>query len=69
MIDDQQPIPETFYDLTDKLEDYAVETRYPDDWFEIPLEEAKEAFQVAKRIKEYVLEKMLLTSAPQEGGR
>jgi HEPN domain-containing protein len=69
LIDDQQPIPEAFYDLTDKLEDYAVETRYPDDWFEIPLEEAKEAFQVAMRIKEYVLEKMHLTSAPQEGGR
>ncbi len=39
----------------DKLTDYAVEVRYPDDWFEPDLIEAKKAFKIAKKIKEVVL--------------
>ena len=58
LINERQPVPEVIYDLADKLEDYAVETRYPDDWLEIPLDEAQEAFQIAKNIKEFVLKKM-----------
>jgi HEPN domain-containing protein len=60
MISEQQPVPETIYDLAEKLEDYAVETRYPDDWFDIPLVEAEEAFDIAKNVKEYVLSKISL---------
>jgi HEPN domain-containing protein len=42
----------------DKLTDYAVEIRYPDDWFEPSLTEAKEAFKIAKRIKGFVEKRM-----------
>ncbi len=42
----------------DKLTDYAVEIRYPDDWFEPSLTDAKEAFKIAKRIKEFVEKRM-----------
>ena len=37
------------------LTDYAVEARYPDDWREIPLEEAAEALSLARGFREYVL--------------
>ncbi|MBU0599591.1 HEPN domain-containing protein [bacterium] len=43
----------------DKLSDYAVEVRYPDDWFEPALEDAKEALEIAKRIKEFVLTRII----------
>ncbi|NOR77416.1 MAG: HEPN domain-containing protein [Methanophagales archaeon] len=42
----------------DKLTDYAVEVRYPEDEFEPTLEEAKESFDIAKKIKEFVLNKI-----------
>ncbi|MCK4475732.1 MAG: HEPN domain-containing protein [Methanophagales archaeon] len=45
----------------DKLTDYAIEIRYPEEWFEPTLEEAKEAFEIAKKIKEFVLNKIAFT--------
>jgi HEPN domain-containing protein len=36
------------------LTDYAVETRYPDDWREIPMTEAHEAIVLADQIKAFV---------------
>lgn len=45
----------------DKLTDYAVEVRYPEDEFEPTLEEAKESFDIAKKIKEFVLNKITVT--------
>ena len=40
------------------LTNYAVELRYPDD-FNIPdLEEAKEAYEIALKVKDFVVEKM-----------
>ena len=53
LINENQPVPEGLYDMVEKLEDYAVEVRYPDDWIEISLEEAQEAFEMAKKIKEF----------------
>lgn len=38
----------------DKLTDYAIEVRYPEEWFEPTLEEAKDAFEMAKKIKEFI---------------
>ncbi len=35
-------------DVAVELTDYAVQSRYPDDWREIPLEEAEKAVQKAK---------------------
>lgn len=42
----------------DKLTDYAVNIRYPEETFEPPLLEAREAFEVAKKIRNYVLERL-----------
>ena len=43
-----------FKEEADKLTDYAIEVRYPEELLEPTSEEAKEAFEIAKRIKEFV---------------
>ena len=40
------------------LTDYAVEIRYPDDWYEPSMEETKEAYAIALKVKEFVLKKL-----------
>jgi len=42
----------------DELTDYAVVVRYLDDWFVPDLEEAKGAFEIANKIREFVLNKI-----------
>ena len=42
----------------DLLTDYAVEIRYPDEWYEPTIEEARNAYELAKEVKEFVLEKL-----------
>jgi len=42
----------------DILTDYAVELRYPDIWLETGIEESKEALEIAKKVKEFVLKKL-----------
>jgi len=42
----------------DILTDYAVEIRYPDDWYEPTMEEAREAYEISLRVKDFVLEKL-----------
>ena len=42
----------------DKLTDYAIEIRYPEEWIEPTLEEAREAFEIANKIKIYVMNKI-----------
>lgn len=53
----EQADPEiaTFKDEAEKLTDYAVEVRYPDNLFEPTLAEAQEAFDIAKRIQAFVV--------------
>ncbi|HEY86330.1 MAG TPA: HEPN domain-containing protein [Chloroflexi bacterium] len=41
-----------------ELTDYAVEVRYPDDWRDIPLEEAANATEIAKQFRNFVSELM-----------
>jgi HEPN domain-containing protein len=36
------------------LADYAIASRYPDDWRDIPLEEAKLALEAAKKVDDFV---------------
>ena len=48
----------------DNLTDYAVEIRYPDAWLEPGMEDAEEAFEIAKKVKEFVLNK--IKSVPNE---
>ena len=40
------------------LTDYAVTGRYPDDWRDIPVEEAKTAVSMAKQARELLLKKL-----------
>lgn len=42
----------------DNLTDYAVEIRYPGAWMEPTIEDAKEALETAKKVKEFVLERL-----------
>lgn len=42
----------------DILTDYAVEIRYPDEWYEPGIEEARKAYGLAKEVKEFVLDKL-----------
>ena len=42
----------------DTLTDYAVEVRYPDIGLEPGIEDAEEAFDIAKKVKEFVLNKL-----------
>lgn len=42
----------------DSLTDYAVEIRYPGDWYEPTIEETKQAYEVALKVKEFVLRKI-----------
>ncbi|MCJ7578424.1 MAG: HEPN domain-containing protein [candidate division Zixibacteria bacterium] len=47
-----------FKEEADKLTDYAIEIRYPDDWYEPTFNEAKEAFTIARKIKEFIQNKI-----------
>ena len=40
------------------LTNYAVELRYPDDFYIPDLDEAKEAYEIALRVKEFVIQKI-----------
>jgi len=40
------------------LSDYAVEVRYADEFYIPTLEEAKQAFEIAKKAKEFIFRKM-----------
>lgn len=42
----------------DSLTDYAVEIRYPDDWYEPTLEETKRAYEIALKVKDFVFKKV-----------
>ena len=44
-------------DLTAELTDYAVVSRYPDDWRDIPVDEASKATRKAEDIMAFVRQK------------
>jgi len=45
----------------DELSIYAVEVRYPDEFFIPSLEEAKNCFQIAEAVKEFIFKKLKLS--------
>lgn len=47
-----------FFDEADSLTLYAVEARYPDNFFEIKRQEAIEAIEIAIKVKTYILSKI-----------
>jgi len=46
------------YSIAEILESYAVEMRYPDERYEPSEKEVKEAYSIALKIREYILEKI-----------
>ena len=52
-------------DAAAELTDYAVAGRYPDDWREIPLNEASEATKRAKEVMAFVRAKLTLQNDPE----
>ncbi|MEO0277863.1 MAG: HEPN domain-containing protein, partial [candidate division WOR-3 bacterium] len=49
---------EGLYEITANLTDYAVEVRYPDEFYIPTINEAQEAFKSATRVKGFILEKL-----------
>lgn len=49
---------ESLYDITKNLTDYAVWIRYPDEFYIPTVEEAKEAFEAARQVKQFVFKKL-----------
>jgi len=45
-------------DIAVHLTNYAVELRYPDDFYIPEIEEAKEAYDIALKVKEFVVQKI-----------
>jgi HEPN domain-containing protein len=62
LIKEKEEVLDEYYEMIEKLEDYAVEIRYPDDWIEPTLEEATESHEIANHIKEFVLNKIKIAN-------
>lgn len=41
------------------LNDYAVEIRYPDDWYEPGIDDAREAFENSQKVKTFIMGKLI----------
>lgn len=49
---------ESLYEITVNLTDYAVEVRYPDEFYIPTIDEAHKAFESATKVKDFILEKL-----------
>lgn len=49
-----------FKEVADKLTDYAIGVRYPEELLEPTLEEAKEAFEIANKMRRFILSRITL---------
>ena len=57
LINEPDKVSDKMYSMVEILESYAVEMRYPDDWHEPTEKEAREAYSMAIKIREYVLKR------------
>jgi len=48
-------------DRISELTFYAVDVRYPDEFYTPSLEEAKEAFEIVKQVKDFIFKKLNIT--------
>ncbi|QER41220.1 HEPN domain-containing protein [Thermodesulfobacterium sp. TA1] len=48
-------------DRISELTFYAVDIRYPDEYYIPSLEEAKESFEIAKQVKDFIFKKLNIT--------
>jgi len=56
--------------IVETLTIYSVSPRYPDDWREIPLQEAREAINAAKKLFKFIKESLALSdSAPHNNNK
>lgn len=46
------------YEVAKELSDYAIEIRYPDEFYIPTLEEARKSFDIATRVKDFIFEKI-----------
>ncbi|GAH19992.1 unnamed protein product [marine sediment metagenome] len=60
LINEMDKISDQMYSMVEVLESYAVEMRYPDDWYEPTEHETREAYSIAIKIRKYILEKIAL---------
>lgn len=51
LLNDHTKIEPEYFDFADILNSYAIEIRYPDDWYEPTKSEAKEAYRISKSFK------------------
>jgi HEPN domain-containing protein len=49
------------FDVAKQLSQYAVEIRYPDEFYIPTIKETKECFQTATKIKDFILQKLRVT--------
>ena len=59
LIKEKDDVPDEIYDMAEELEGYAVEVRYPDDWYEPTIEETKDVCRKAAKIEKFVKNKIL----------
>jgi HEPN domain-containing protein len=52
---------ESLYEKTKNLTDYAIDIRYPDDFYIPTIEEARNAFESATFVKEFIFKKLSIT--------
>lgn len=55
---DLEPLLSKFVDTARELTDYVVETRYPDDWYEIPRDEAACSVEKAQEIMTFMRDEL-----------
>lgn len=55
LIDDVEEVSSDLYRKAEVLESYAVEIRYPDNWYEATKEEAMEAYEISLEFRKFVL--------------
>lgn len=53
-------VPEKLYQNAEILESYAVEIRYPDNWYEPTMNEAVEGYNISLNFKEYILKRLII---------
>ncbi len=58
LVRDIEEVSDELYQNAEIIESYAVEIRYPDNWYEPTKEEALEAYNVAVVFKKYVLDRI-----------
>lgn len=57
------------YEVARKLSPYAIEVRYPDEFYIPSIEEAKECFEIASKVKEFIFKKLGITEEELKYGR